>query len=167
MKRDILKLKILDLVYSSQEHDWIQIRNNEKLQIIERLWGTQFSGIELSEEVLNRFWSDFMPKYYSEYIMKFEYIDEDNGKKLFSFYGEYSKENVPPIVKTNMFGGEEGMLQYFPDSEVFERSYCYQKGNKVYFKYVHELQSLLDNYKIGRSLYGNMIGHLAVNIDWE
>lgn len=167
MKRNILKLEIGDLVYSLQDHGMLQIRNFKNIKEVEKHWGILYCGLELSQEVLNRFWSDFIQVYHSEYTIKFDYLDENNEKKLFSFYGVYSKEKVPPMVKTNIFEEEEGMFQYFLDSELFASCYYYLNGKKVYFKYVHELQSILATRKIGRCLYGIMSCHLGAKYDLE
>lgn len=173
MKKDIIKLKILDLVYSSQKHGGIQIRNDEQLQIVERLWDDQFFGIDLSEELVTWVWPDFRQRYHSEYIKKFVFIDDDdNSKILFSFYAVYSSKDVNPMVKASLldedlFEDEDGFLQDIPESTVFRKCYCFQKSKKVYFKYLHELQSLLDNCKIGRVIYGNMSYHLGAKSDLE
>jgi hypothetical protein len=172
MNNNILKLKIGDLVYSIQNQDWSQIRSREQLTEVEKLWGMLYRGLELSQETVNRFWSDFLQRYYSEYVIRFDYADEDNGDILFSFFGEYSKKNLDPLVKGSLLEDswiDEGdsFLQYFPDSTVCKNCYYFQKGKKVYFRYIHELQSLLDTYKIGRSLYGNMSCHLGAKYDLE
>jgi len=155
MKKNIVILKINDLVYSFIDQDWIQIRNDNQLQKVETLWGSQFFGLQLSEELINIFWSEFRPKYHSEYIKKFDYIDDyNNEKKIFSFFGEYSKKKLPPICEAIMSDGSECMVQLFTDSEVFKKCYCFCGGKKIYFKYVHELQSIMDNFKINRCIHG-------------
>jgi hypothetical protein len=172
MKTNILELKIGDLVYSIQDHNWFQIRNNEHLKEVEKLWGMLYHGLELSQEIVDRFWSDFLQKYHSEYVIRFDYTDEVNGNILFSFFAEYSQNNLDPLVKGSLLedswiGEGDGFLQYFLDSTVCNKCYYFQKGRKVYFKYVHELQGILDNHKIGRCIYGIMNWNFVTNSDLE
>jgi hypothetical protein len=154
MKTSENKLKLLDLIFDYQSNDWIQIKNKEQLDIASNLWGSEYCGIALSEECLNLFWPDLQPLFYSDYVKKFNVKFEDTNKIYFSFYGVYSNQDLPPMKKLTSFGGSEGFVQFFSNSELF--SYCYYRAGskRVFFKFVHELQQIMDNYKIPRNKYG-------------
>lgn len=121
-----------------------------------KFWKKDYFGLPISQNLISEIWSDFIPVYHSGHLLRFNYVDESDEIQ-FTFLDVYSKTDLPPLKKSrlsNDFDDSTGFFQYFDDSEVFKD--CYEGGKKVHFKYVHELQDILEKSGIRRCIYGGL-----------
>jgi hypothetical protein len=153
MENSMNNLKIRDLIFSDQLNDWIQIKDDQELKIVNKLFWVHFYPLYLSEALVCALLTDFEPSTHASYVKKFTYTDNHKvGRKSFSFYGVYSKKSLPPMHETKV-NGMKFIVQYFEDSEPFEKCYYYKKGKKAFFKYANELQNILEEFGIKKGIY--------------
>ena len=61
---------------------------------------------------------------------------------------KYLPEKTPSIFEFTLPGDSPGYIQFFSDEEEFRHCYYIHERKKKYFRYVHELQNIMDNYGI-------------------